>query len=148
MDTEIPNIRAKNKAPKLQNFLHHKAKLRPSSKCRNRTLLVNWECFFWLTCMDQIKLAAPGGTGVLLVVKPCTNYKIRNYCFSSWGFYWEYTADLSSFLSIQADPQGTVTVGLGGSETQSRLLHTPQRALAAPDPKMRAGSGTGALLLL
>lgn len=107
LDTKIPNIYAKYKAPKLHNFLLHKAKLRPSSKCREKTLMVNWECFFCLICMGQTNQA--GSCQLLeglVLVKPCTNYKrgtIALLLRASTGNKLQM-----SFLScsIQADLQG------------------------------------------
>lgn len=88
---KIQNLQ-KLQTPKWQNFLLHKAKRRPSSKCRQKTLMVNWEWFFSasLAWAGQMKLAAASSwrDWCACVGEALHQLQRMNYCFSSQGFYW------------------------------------------------------------
>lgn len=151
LDTKIPNIYAQYKASKLHNFLLHKAKLRPNSNCRAKTLMVNWECFFCLTCMGQTNQA---GSWLTRAGEALHQLQKKELLLCFLGLLLVINCKCLSFPApFRLISKGIFTGGpwwLWHWEPVTRAP-SPTRGIACSWPRNgsgHAGSGTGALLLL
>lgn len=136
------NTPAEHKAPKLQNSLLHKAKLRPSSKCKV-DYKVNYNGKLGMVLLSLLhrpeksgwQLPAPGGTGVLLLVKTCMSYKRKEllFFFSGLPLLIKWKSPISFLLHSYWSLRAVSQVDPGGfkTATQSCMLKTAEKALAA-----------------